>query len=441
MEGREAWAMDLSVPALIHPMGSAEAGDGGASRWLVIALGRQEMEQRLLPELARRNFALSGKFDYNVAVVGGSQAHPVTLYTSSPDFTGAPGPDEEAMNLFGPPGPPGEMAGPPPGFGRNDSQAGSRVADSAVRLFVLRRGPEEREWQLVVGRRGGSLEETVAHLRLRNLAVSFGILLVLAATMAIVIVNAYRARRLAQLQMDFVTGVSHELRTPLSVILSASENIQDGVVSAPSQVARYGSVIYRQTRQLMQLVEQVLLFASSRQSRLRLQVQAVELNPILERALENAGADACKLERQIEPGLPLVQADATGLTQALHNIIANAVKYGALDRWLGVRAYRCPSDSGTEICITIEDHGIGISREELPHIFDPSIAARASPAAMSTAPVWDCPWLAAWWKPWAAASPWRASPDGAARSPCICAPRIPRLCWNARTTIKRQPRG
>ncbi len=100
--------------------------------------------------------------------------------------------------------------------------------------------------------------------------------------MAIVIVNAYRARRLAQLQMDFVTGVSHELRTPLSVILSASENIQDGVVSAPSQVARYGSVIYRQTRQLMQLVEQVLLFASSRQSRLRLDAARREADPILE---------------------------------------------------------------------------------------------------------------------------------------------------------------
>ena len=66
-----------------------------------------------------------------------------------------------------------------------------------------------------------------------------------------------------------------------------------------------------------------------------------------------------------------MHADATGLTQALHNMIANAVKYGAQDRWLGVRAYRCPSDSGMEICVSIEDHGIGISREELPHIFDP----------------------------------------------------------------------
>ncbi len=45
---------------------------GGTSRWLMVELDRQEIEQRLLPELARRNFALSGKFDYNVAVVGGS---------------------------------------------------------------------------------------------------------------------------------------------------------------------------------------------------------------------------------------------------------------------------------------------------------------------------------------------------------------------------------
>jgi signal transduction histidine kinase len=171
--------------------------------------------------------------------------------------------------------------------------------------------------------------------------------------------------------MDFVTGVSHELRTPLSVILSASENIQDGVVSTPSQVARYGSVIYRQARQLMQLVEQVLLFASSRQSRLHLQVRPVELNSILERALENAGTHGCKVERQIEPGLPLVLADPTALTQALQNIIANAVKYGAPDGCVGVHASRCASPSGEEVSVSIEDHGIGISHEELPHIFDP----------------------------------------------------------------------
>ena len=72
MVNREAWAMDLSVPALIHSLGSPQPGSGGTSRWLMVELDRQEMEQRLLPELARRNFALSGKFDYDVAVVGGS---------------------------------------------------------------------------------------------------------------------------------------------------------------------------------------------------------------------------------------------------------------------------------------------------------------------------------------------------------------------------------
>ena len=105
--------------------------------------------------------------------------------------------------------------------------------------------------------REGSLEAAVARLRRRNLAIGFGVLLVMAATMGILIITTHRAQRLAKLQMDFVTGVSHELRTPLAVISSAADNIADGVVDNKEQLMRYGKAIKGQTRQLIQLVEQI----------------------------------------------------------------------------------------------------------------------------------------------------------------------------------------
>jgi len=69
--------------------------------------------------------------------------------------------------------------------------------------------------------------------------------------------------QLAKLQMDFVASVSHELRTPLAVICSAADNIADGVVEGKEQLTRYGVVIRNQTRQITELVNEILLFANS----------------------------------------------------------------------------------------------------------------------------------------------------------------------------------
>src|SRR4029077_14778739 len=68
------------------------------------------------------------------------------------------------------------------------------------------------------------------------------------------------AIQLAALQMEFVASVSHELRTPLAVISSAADNIVDGLVRGKEDLNRYGSVLRNQSRQMTELVDQILLF-------------------------------------------------------------------------------------------------------------------------------------------------------------------------------------
>jgi signal transduction histidine kinase len=201
--------------------------------------------------------------------------------------------------------------------------------------------------------------------------VSFGILLILAGTIAAIILTTAKARRLAALQMEFVTGVTHELRTPLAVILSASENIKDGVVSKPPQLARYGDMIHRQTKQLMQLVEQVLLFASSRQSHLKFEPQPTDVIPVIEAALQTAKDSGVTVERHFDSDLPLVMADPGALTQCFQNLVGNAVKYGGTERWIGVDACKHSENGVAQVAIVVKDRGIGIQRSELPHIFEP----------------------------------------------------------------------
>jgi signal transduction histidine kinase len=240
---------------------------------------------------------------------------------------------------------------------------------------------EGGRWQLVVKHRSGSVEDAVAAGRRRNLAVSFGILLVLAVGMGMLVVWTGRAQRLAALQVEFVAGVSHELRTPLAVISSAADNLAAGVVEASGHVKQYGTLIGSEARRLSGMVEQILLFASGEARQRPYEIRPVDVREIVNRVL--SGADGMideadfTVDKQIQPGLPPALADAGALTQCLQNLISNAVKYGRNRRWLGIRGKLVETDRGPVIEVRVEDKGMGIDREDLPHIFEPFYRGRA----------------------------------------------------------------
>src|SRR5262245_12744524 len=146
-------------------------------------------------------------------------------------------------------------------------------------------GEQSGLWQIHIRHHAGSLDAAVARVRRRNLLISFGILALLGASVALLIVSARRARRLAEQQMDFVAGVSHELRTPLAVIESAAYNLDKGVISAPREVMKYGALIRRETGGLKEMVEQILEFAGAQLGRSRYHMKAVSINQILDDVL------------------------------------------------------------------------------------------------------------------------------------------------------------
>lgn len=244
------------------------------------------------------------------------------------------------------------------------------------RFEVFQHPGEPSIWQIVAKHKSGSVEAAVNGLRRRNLMASFAVLVLLAMTMALILIASQRARKLARLQMDFVTGVSHELRTPLAVISSAAENIAHGVVGDKQQLVRYGNTIVKQTRQLTQLVEQVLQFAATQQAPRSHTAAPVDLSGVVEAALEGTAATVAAagftVERSIEPGLPPVSADFNGLVQSLQNLITNAVKYSGESRWLRVAAAAVKGKGQPrEIILSVQDKGIGISKEEMQQIFEP----------------------------------------------------------------------
>jgi signal transduction histidine kinase len=399
-----AWTLEERIPALVRPIynisGPRWRRFGGAPRqaeppappprvvlgFAIVELNRAALD-RLLGELAQRYFAGPDGFIYNVVVVSGAPDGKV-IYRSDPELTAASlnPPDARAALVPSTPAENRAIEGAPP----RDQAARTRGGRGNRGTFMPRtRGAfivpsaAEEPWQLLARHKGGSLESVVAADRRRNLLLSFGVLLLLAVSMALIIVSTQRARRLARLQMEFVAGVSHELRTPVAVICSAADNLAEGFVGGKDQVKEYGALIRNEGRRLAGMIEQILRFAAGQSRPASYHLEPVAVSEAIARVVASVStlpeAEGFTVEREIEPDLPAVEADAAALNHCLENLILNALKYGGEQRWMRVRAGK--SDGGSRVRISVEDRGAGIDPADLPHIFEPFYRGKSAQAA------------------------------------------------------------
>ena len=256
-------------------------------------------------------------------------------------------------------------------------------AGGGGRSRVITRGgqfPLEGRWTLMAKHRAGSLEAAVAAVRMRNLGISSGVLLLLTLAIGLIVVSARRAQELARQQMEFVAAVSHELRTPVSVIGAAAGNLADGVVGDPQRVRKYGETIQGEARRLAETVERVLQLAgiaAGKAAAARTPVNPADLVheslAACRTEIDNAGVN---VEVGIADGLPHVVGDLTALRSAIQNLISNAVKYGGSAKWLRVSARREHGAGKDRVVFAVEDRGIGIEADDKKHIFEPFYRGR-----------------------------------------------------------------
>ena len=227
---------------------------------------------------------------------------------------------------------------------------------------------ETPRFQLLVKHQSGSLDLQVAGVRNRNMAITAGVLLIMAFSSAALVVALNRAEQLNRMQMDFVAGVSHELRTPLAVIRSAGENLADGVVASDKQIRKYGALVRDEGKRLSTMVEQILRFAGVESGRAPYTFLPLSPELLVDRALQEAQSvlTNVQVEKNVEPGLPSVMADEAALSHCLQNLLGNAVKYGD-GKWVKVEVMR----KGNEVEFAIVDRGPGIDPSDKANLFDP----------------------------------------------------------------------
>ena len=407
------WIAVADVPLLFRPIYPVARRRGRASfrpgdprqqppAYMLLELNKDFLGSALFPELANRYFANSDGFVYHVAILkransGGNNI----IYSSSPALTteSLASPDASVPLLWGPedylsrfterrqrppgrgadggPGPgdkSGRAARGPPPSGRPDNPGGRRGFPGRP-APVLLSGGSDGGWTLTVKHTEGSLDSAVQSLRRRNMAVSFGVLVLLAISMGMIVVSAQRAQRLAKLQMQFVAGVSHELKTPLAVIRSAADNLAEGIVGSPERIKDYGTLIRTEGRRLSTMIEQTLDFAGRQANPASYTPKHLAPAKMIDAALEFTAPAIeevhATVEKTIDPDLPEVEADENAVKQILQNLVSNALKYGGPVKKVAIRAEACEGSSGRQVRISVSDNGAGIPPQDLAHIFEP----------------------------------------------------------------------
>jgi signal transduction histidine kinase len=339
----------------------------------IIQLNMPYIREQMLPELAERHFIHTEGDVYRVAVTD-SETPKKVLYRSDPGAPIEPVAVDATAGLLGLADPSFLFNRPPRADGDRDRRGRRRGFDDGRDRFGPAGDESFGRWLLLVQHQSGSLESAVASVRRRNLAISFGVLLLLTLSVGLLANTSRRAQRLARQQMEFVAGVSHELRTPVAVIRSASENLAHGVVSG-DRVKNYGQLLQTEARRLGEMVERVLQYAGIESGLGYTSRVALPPSEFIDGAIDSSlpllESTGVQVHREIAADLPQVIGDAAALRSAVQNLIANAVKYGGRDRWVGIRAEHLVNRRRSEVSITISDHGEGIPASELPHIFDP----------------------------------------------------------------------
>ena len=186
----------------------------------------------------------------------------------------------------------------------------------------------------------------------------------------IVIQNTTKLVKLEQVRKDFVANVSHELRTPIQLMKGFSESLLDSPLDDKEQIRHFMEIIKKNAGNMENLVNDLLSLASLEDANeSRPMEEEQELSSIFNEAVSSVAVQAKANETEIiiecEDGLKANLYGST-ITQALINLLDNAIKYSPKSSRIYARGFR----KGSEIVLEVEDKGIGIPAEHLERIFE-----------------------------------------------------------------------
>src|ERR1041384_2976424 len=183
--------------------------------------------------------------------------------------------------------------------------------------------------------------------------------------------SAQRLRELNQLKSYFVSSVSHDLKTPLTSIRMYAELLRTNKRLPAARVEEYLAIIEGESERLSRLIGNVLDFARVERGIKEYHCSEVAIDELVENVLHTLEYQlrigGFSVQSRLCAGNAVLFADRDALTEALINVLSNAMKYSGERKEIVVSTFRKDGLAGVQV----KDHGIGIAAGELGHIFEP----------------------------------------------------------------------
>jgi two-component system phosphate regulon sensor histidine kinase PhoR len=178
-----------------------------------------------------------------------------------------------------------------------------------------------------------------------------------------------RQKRLSELQKDFINNMTHEFKTPISSInISADVISNPAIVNDPERLQNYGAIIKQENQRLNNQVEKVLQVARIEKNGFELKMEPVKLNALISEVAGNYktnNGNQLSVETQLDENVDEVVADKLHITNIIHNLLDNAIKYAEQKPEIILRTKK----TRNRVLIFVKDNGPGISKEFQKRVF------------------------------------------------------------------------
>jgi two-component system phosphate regulon sensor histidine kinase PhoR len=235
------------------------------------------------------------------------------------------------------------------------------------------------QYNLGITLKGKTIDDLVKARTTQNLALIAGITVLIIIGIWLVFRNIKKEIQLAQIKSDFVSNVSHELRTPLSLISMFAETLQMGRVKTEEKKNEYYSIIHSETNRLSSIVSKVLNFSRMEAGKRTFHFEQSDLNEITENIFNTYSFhlqnNNFEFDFRRDDNIPVVNLDPDAVSEAIINLIDNAVKYSDENKVVILRTGR----ENSYVFVEVEDKGIGISDHDQKRIFEKFFRVSAGP--------------------------------------------------------------
>ncbi len=181
----------------------------------------------------------------------------------------------------------------------------------------------------------------------------------------------FTQKKLSEMKTDFINNMTHEFKTPIATISLAADSITNPtILSNEDKIKRFAKIIKQENKRMNNQVEKVLQMASLDKEDFDLNVTSLNLHEIIEQAATNARLQVERKEGEVTTDLKAkdayIEGDLTHISNIINNLLDNANKYSPEKPKISVHTRNVRG--GVEVIVS--DHGIGMNKEALKHIFD-----------------------------------------------------------------------